>query len=258
MFSIDHLGSGKNPVTGGQLIRVKFVLQRIVGEVKVEEDIDKLSLSYLPYLYHSSCLGFEFFSAMIVKDKDAFIFHPSVYFHPNVRVDGFEEFRELYETVKGLWETEKEAYDRKTRKGKGKEKEGEDKEKIMFGKDFPGFPDNPSFWVEGEVGSSICLWPPLLFHAWARDVKNGKHLFLHPAPANQPRPSTIRDQSLSPLNSVTPSPVPSRNPSPLSNPLSPPLSHISEPSEASPGVASNQSANSFGWKDADYDDVVLE
>ena len=124
MFSIDFLGLGKSPVTGGDLIRVKFVLQRIVGEVKVKEDIDKLTLSYIPHLYHCSCLGFEFFAAMIVKGEGSFLFHPSVYFHPNVCVDGFEEFRNYYQTLKGCWETAKEEYDRKMRKGRGRKRRG--------------------------------------------------------------------------------------------------------------------------------------
>ena len=49
---------------------------------------------------------------MVVSEGWEFHFHHNVYFHPNVRTDGFEHLREMFKRCKLIWGIEQDTYQR--------------------------------------------------------------------------------------------------------------------------------------------------
>jgi hypothetical protein len=177
-------------IESGELMLVKFDLQRIKKEVKCATDLDNAHVTFIPNLFHCRCLSYETYFNLVMREGASYLFQQSVYFHPNFGVDGWESLRGWYGAAKAKWEGEKTLYAKKQelKKKKKNEKkrdvEKEKKDKVKFNRIFPGFPLQPKFWDLNEEGSSVFLWPPRLFKPWVDDVKNGKVLTLAPAAPN--------------------------------------------------------------------------
>ena len=146
-----------------------------------------MKLSYVPQVILASCLGYKGFYALINFSKDnGWTFHQSVFFHPNVRLDGWD-------TLIGMHSAESRVFDKKydvkmvaMRHIDHEETRKDQLDHIRFRGDFPEFPALPKFWVEETVGSSVALWPPRLFRKWAVAVARGEALRLAPEHGEKP------------------------------------------------------------------------
>ena len=192
--------TGAGNIEGGDLLRVKFDLQKIKNHVTCAEDIDNAKLTFAPNISHCRCLNSEAWFSLIERDEGCFVFHSSVYFHPNIRIDGWENLKEMHGAVKGKWEEDKMMHQRKmemrrAKKERKKEKEKNEADTKHFSQAFPDFPEKPKFWNYDTVGSSIYLWPPGCIGAWANDVKKGKSLCLAPS-LFPPQPSTLQTNAV--------------------------------------------------------------
>ena len=228
LFSI-----GKDRFADDSLITATFYLQRIVPIILTPQDVDTLKMSYTVHVSHSACLSPEAFYRFIVPSSSGFEFNPTVYFHPNVRVDGWVQLYSLHQISKQKHDTmmdRKEEEDKQNRekeelrkaKGKGKEREtgseeqegdgeGSKKAKPFVRLNFPDFPSIPRFWDHPVRGSAIGLWPPRFFDDWIECVSNGKELCLDPAPGNIAGPSGCQQppHPPSPPPNITSRPLPS-------------------------------------------------
>jgi hypothetical protein len=191
-FSSSHHLIGAKVIEAGELIRAKFDMQRIKTKVKTEADVDRAKITFVTNISHCHCLNPEAYISFIQKVQDQYLFDGSVYFHPNFRVDGWEDFRAMHEAVREEFGEAQRKFQRlvdmrkeKAKKGKKKEtKEEREKwlnERKKFDQSFPGFPDAPVFWEHTEYGSDEFSWPPRLFFPWMEDAKKGKDLCLDPA-----------------------------------------------------------------------------
>ena len=191
----------------GELLIAKFDLQRLPGKVTVLEDVDNMKLSYVPQVIHASCLGYQGFYALIdLSVDDGWVFHPSVFFHPNVRIDGWDDLIDMHSMEREVFYKEKLKYEVKMVAMKHIEYEETRKDKLdhmRFEGGFPGFPALPRFWVEATVGSSVSLWPPRLFRKWADAVARGEVLKLAPERGEKPSGPPIAGPPPSPSPSLT-------------------------------------------------------
>ena len=175
------------------------------------QDVDTLKMSYMVHISHSACVSPEAFYCFIVPSSSGFKFNPTVYFHPNVHVDGWVQLHALHQVAKqkhDMMMDRKEEVDKQNRekeelrkaKEKGKEREtgseeqegdgeGLKKAKPFVRVNFPDFPSTPRFWDHPVQGSTIGLWPLCFFNDWIEDVSNGKELCLDPVPGNIAGPS---------------------------------------------------------------------
>ena len=149
-----------------------------------------MKLSYVPQVIHACCLGYKgFYSLIDLSMDDGWIFHQSVFFHPNVCTDGWDALIGMHSTESRVFDREKLKYDVKMvamRHIDYEETRKDQLDQIRFGGDFPGFPALPKFWVEETVGSSVALWPPQLFWKWAVAVARGEALRLAPEHGEKP------------------------------------------------------------------------
>lgn len=236
------------------LCHVKFDLQRIKVRFSTVEELDLIPLKYIPSTSHVYCMTPGSLVKLIVRTAKTFSFDPTVYFHPNFRVDGFQEFRELHERVRGEWVIEQERFKEDVAAGKrGLGKKGK-KDKVRFAQSFPSFPREGRFWVSKVTGHSVFLWPPRLFLEWVRDVNQGIDVSFDPIPepsyphsAQQSSSDPSSNNVAGPSNSHSAREPPSRfETSPLrSPPPSPPLSYTGSASRV---------ADTLTMNDDEYDD----
>jgi hypothetical protein len=167
-------------------------MQRIKAAIKKEEHVDMGDVKYMPNLSHCRCLGVDgFMSLLYTSGKSRFL--PKVYFHPNVREDGWEELKVLHEEERKRYEEEKRTYElkeevmsQKKKKGKGKKETAQEKKQRVYQKrkyslGFHTLPDEPAFWDKDTVGTQVFLWPPKVFLPWVQVVRSGAVLKLDSA-----------------------------------------------------------------------------
>ena len=71
-----------------------------------------MKLSYVPQVIHACCLGYKGFYALIdLSMDDGWIFHQSVFFHPNVRLDSWNALIGMHSTESRVFDREKLKYD---------------------------------------------------------------------------------------------------------------------------------------------------
>lgn len=216
------------------LLVATFFPQRLQKVISTIEDIDGHAVSYDVHVLHLQCISPKALFRFIIPTPTGFQFEQSVYFHPNVSMDGWIEIGNIHERAREKYNKElaKEIEMQKGKdnlkgkeKGKGKGK-GKEKERVKF----PDFPLQPRFWEESVRGSKIGLWPPRFFDEWIELRKSGKILCLDPLPDDiaglGPPPTTARPAS----TSHTPSFRPSSSPH-LDELLGPPPGTHSPPSE---------------------------
>jgi len=160
----------------GDLLIVQFHIQRIPGVIKKPEDVDTKKIDHSVELSHLSCITPHTFPHLIVPASIGTTFHHSVYFHPNVRTDGWLEFITVHQKARDEYSS------LPIDDGKKKEKKKE-KKKLQIKVPFPQLPLHPSFWEHPVRGSAINLWPPRFFDDWIASVAGGIPLSLDPAPA---------------------------------------------------------------------------
>jgi hypothetical protein len=270
LLSSTYVFIGGRQFEDGDALLVKFTLQSISGRIQFIGDIDRLQVTYLPFVNHISCISPNTYPSIIVKAKEGFIFHSSVYFHRNFRTDGWEELIGIHRSARGLWEIWREGYKRDGKiRGRTGLREATEKDKALFSQDFPDFPPEPQFWMDKETGSKTGLWPPRLFQEWVKDRNRGEVPFLDLPPAtlttlphmppiagpscprgpssahNPPSPSTLSNHS-SCLSSVPPSPQLSITDDPSSS--TNPIPYPEPPAEGD--------GSDYGF--ADMSDSVLE
>lgn len=186
------LSIGFDSFADDDLVVTKFFLQRIFGTISTPADVDNINLNFDVHVCHVECVTPEAWVRYIIPSSDGFHFSNTVYFHPNVRTDGWE-------AIKGIHEAARDAYGKDTEvaTGKGKKGKGKGKGKSVS---FPLFPPQPRFWDHTVTGSEIGLWPPRLFNEWVTSAQQGVTLSLDPtllnvagpSNSNPPKPSSLR------------------------------------------------------------------
>ena len=116
------------PIFDGNIISIRFQLQRIPGIVKTLQNVDKARLHYAVECKHFHCISSSAFLRLVLPTREHTQFHSSVYFHPNIRLDGWGEMTKIYLAkdmeYREVKEREKgEGGEGSMAKGKGKEKE---------------------------------------------------------------------------------------------------------------------------------------
>ena len=197
---------------------VKFTTNCVKERIRGIIDIDDISLSFTSYVIHAKCLGYKKFHPMVVEEGDTTIFHHNVYFHPNIRTDGWDILKEIYRGCGDAWRMDRNAYEAQilAEASYGK-KVDDDAVYRKFGSHFREFPSEPHFWDHPITCSTIFLWPPRLFLSWAEKLRRGEVLSLHKGPPPLFPPPTNN----SPLLPRTPS---------ASHPSTPSTSHPPTPS----------------------------
>jgi hypothetical protein len=209
--------TGCEAIAVDEIVLVQFDMLRIPGVITRPEDVDTAKLQYSVELQHFSCITPHAFLRMITPASNGTLFHQSVYFHPNVREDGWDEIVGIHQKVRGEYDSLPNNVD----KGKNK-KMGKKKNKVISNVkvSFPNLPLRPRFWQHSVRGSAINLWPPNFFNDWVNLVANGHELRLEPR----------HTQTAKPISQPSP-PVagPSHHPSALTQELpSPPRGSLSE------------------------------
>lgn len=218
-YGLTCLIGGEN-ILDGQLGVVKFSPQTIPGKISTLEDVDRSRLSYISHVVCVKCIGAWRWSRWSVLEGDKVVFHSSVYFHPNVRVDGWSMLQKSHAKTEEEWVSQRPDYQ---------------------ANGFPRFPSEPRFWDLPRTGSDTFFWPPLLFHDWASDVSRGIVLTLDDAPGN------LSGRSAGPI-------IPSNLSSPLSTP---PNSPSLPPLEGSPIAGPSNHATALD-RPLDTDRALLE
>jgi hypothetical protein len=205
-------------------------LQRIPGIITTPGDIDRAPLSYSVEIIHLLCMTVGNLIRLILPGSTQSSFQPTVYFHPNVRTDGWDNIISFHKTMRGVYDEEGKAEKDKGKakkrgngkgKGKGKGKD-EKKSKIKVRPSFPDLPPHPRFWDLGVRGSEVKLWPPRLFDDWIEGVARGCVLGLEPVscntgiggPSNISPPSPSSSLLTSPPSTPPRTSAPSNIPSP--------------------------------------------
>ena len=261
---------------------VLFDVRRLTGTVLKAEDVDKNRVKFYAEHHHLKCTSPAALLNMISLGPTDTSFHFSVYFHPNVRTDGWEEFKLIHANARQAYNNPLEASDSQAKEKKmGKQK----KRKHFARRPFPDFPPEPKFWDEPVKGSQIFLWPPQFFDDWVQSVAKGNFLSLDPAPAavagpshqghTSPHPTSHHPSPVlpppssalaGPSNQGRPSPLPSSpHFSPVTLPPSPTLSYHS-PSLAGSSGRENEGAQPLGSPPAgdeptdnfSWDDFVID
>ena len=88
---------------------VKFTTNRVKERIWCLIDIDDISLSFAPYIIHAKCLGYEKFHPMVVEEGDTTKICDNVYFHPNIRTDGWVILKEIYRGCGDAWRIDRNA-----------------------------------------------------------------------------------------------------------------------------------------------------
>lgn len=171
------------------MLLIKFDMERFSGVILKPSDLDGKKITFKPHIRHVTCLPPSFFVRMIIGSE----WDNTVYFHPNVDVNGWVELQGIFQDMRKRYEVG--------------ETDGLD---LLF----PGFPSEPKFWDEGVSGSELFLWPPRFFLDWVTLVAECKALSLNPsfvwknpqqsAPPT-PGPSHLRPPSSPPSIRSTPS-----------------------------------------------------
>jgi hypothetical protein len=151
---------------------------RIKGVFSDIKDLDTLTLSYSTTISHLTCLSISALQRIIDSTEQRTTFDSSIYFHPNVRTDGWDEFTNWYRQIQ------------------------------LTEPALPAFPHHPTFWVHGTSGSAIELWPPSIFNPWIDFISKGGVISLDTAPNAIAGPST-HNQSPTRSKSSSLSPAPS-------------------------------------------------
>jgi hypothetical protein len=188
------ISTGLDCFIDDDLVVATFYLQRIPGIILTPTDVDNSKLTFDVHVSHAGCITPRGWIRFVVPSSDGFEFHDNIYFHPNVRTDGWELIRWFHESAKGKHardlEAEKEKKGKEKGKGKGKGKgKSKDKGGVYPNLTFPSFPLEPHFWVHSVIGSAIGLWPPRLFNEWVTLAQQGVILTLDPVPTNLAGPS---------------------------------------------------------------------
>jgi hypothetical protein len=154
---------------------------------------------------HFHCLTPRALLRIVVNGINEYLFHFSIYFHPNLTLRGWEAVKLMYneamDKLRHHYQREQEESmdDGKAKgKGKGKEKEKVEGQMKLFAREMklltedddlitPRFPSEPDFWTYGVRGSEIGLWPPYFFNAWINKVAKGGVLDWDP-PSTSPSP----------------------------------------------------------------------
>jgi hypothetical protein len=123
---------------------------------------------------------------LVIKSEGEYVWRPTVFFHPNLREDGYKDLRLTWVLNRSLWDTGKHygelARERRVREGVTETKE-EREHRVKYDRPFPNLPENPHFWDHPATGSSVFLWPPRCFKDWVEQVKAGGSLTFDPAPS---------------------------------------------------------------------------
>jgi hypothetical protein len=208
---------GRLAIGSGDLAVVKFTTNRVKERIRGLTDIDDTTLSFAPYVIHAKCVGYEKFHPMVVEEGDTTKFRDNVYFHPNIRTDGWLLLKEIYRGCGIAWRIDRDAYEARilaeARYGK---KVDDDAVYRKFGSHFREFPSEPHFWDHRITGSRVFIWPPRLFLSWAEKLRRGEVFSLHQGPP----PLFPPPANNSPLLPHTPS---------ASNPSTPSTSHPPTP-----------------------------
>jgi hypothetical protein len=186
------ISTGSQYVLDGELVLIRFVPLRITKDLTNTGILDNMRPKFMVTMVHINCLTDAALRRIVHEGEGGSSFDESLYFHPNVRVDGWVEFEERFT---------RSIHDRP-------------------------FPPSPQFWEHPAIGSSINRWPPAFFEIWARQIYDGLVLCLDPAlqpvagPSEPSEPvagpsslaehspnlsSSLSDMSLSP--SPSPSPI---------------------------------------------------
>lgn len=195
---------GEKPFFKDDLTLANFNPKRITKLIETAEDLDKAKISYQIDVRHVNCLSRWVLHKILLWD-DGYIapqpistFNDRVYFHPNIRIDGWHMLQSRYLEFRATDD------------------------------EFPACPLQPKFWEHGVSGSAIYRWPPSFFNDWITLIQNGGSLELDPASSAIAGPSGTT-LTLSPIQSHSPIAGPSHPshppshspsyspPSPLSN-----------------------------------------
>ena len=157
-------GLGKEIFRNGDLTYVRFQMLRIPAKVATVEAVDGGVVNYTVRAVHTGCLSSQAFSHIVKTSDKGSVFAPSVFFHPNVNVDGWMDLRAHYSQL------------------------------AIDDEPLPSFPSTPKFWELAETGSTVRRWPPRVafFSDWTRMVLNGGDFSLDPSPRSIAGPSTRR------------------------------------------------------------------
>lgn len=151
---------GKSPIADGDLLGIKFNPQKILGVVLRDEDVN-----IIPHLIHVTCMTISMFKQLITPSS----FDSSIFFHPNIHTDGWDEKVGIYERVHSAYRKEK--------------------LKVGVSEDLPDFLLVPRFWINDHASSDYFSWPPHFFSDWSEIVKCDGCLALDPAPLSVSGPS---------------------------------------------------------------------
>ena len=88
--------TGLAPIFDGDIISIRFQLQCISGIVKTLQDVDKARLHYAVECKHFHCISSSAFLRLVLPTRERTEFHSSVYFHPNIRLDGWGKMTKIY------------------------------------------------------------------------------------------------------------------------------------------------------------------
>jgi hypothetical protein len=235
LFLIITTITGTETFHDDELTVANFFLLRINDHFEVASDLDSMNLNFSVSGRHFSCLPPKALSSIVKYAGNGTIFNFPVYFHPNVRTDGWREIVERYQRIRAIHP------------------------------DLPPLPTQPKFWQHPIRGSAIHLWPPSFFDVWIDMVQSGISLSLDPSagaiagPLSPCLSSPLSSlSSLSPLSSPLPESPPPESPPPespppespppespsLEFPYSPSPSHQSPPLEFPLSPASPSSSHS--------------
>lgn len=176
----------------------RFIPLRLKGEVNGQFGVGLTGIKYKVVERHLRCLTSALLTHVVESTPFGQYFNDEVYFHPNVRTDGWVEFQAWYQGVRDTHPT------------------------------LHRSPTSPRFWESNTLASETTLWPPSLFDPWVIMVRDGVRLQLDPAPNPTAAPSTsthipeiVRtDRSDPPESSHSPS-VPNSTPAPAIPPTLP-------------------------------------
>jgi hypothetical protein len=136
---------------------VLFTPRRLKDSFSELSDIDGIGLTYQATLRHFHCLSSSGFQKLVCPAQDdpsQLEFRSDFYVHPNVRPDGWAEFRRVLSA-----------------------KLTDPASAVI-----PSVPTQPKFWNEQTTGSETCKWPPACFNEWIKKVESGRTLQFVPTP----------------------------------------------------------------------------
>lgn len=206
---------------------VRFQMLRVTSKITTPEDLDTAKISYSFVVSHSSCLSVKALPHIVIASEKGSVFAPSIFFHPNVGVDGWADLSSWHRRLRDNHS------------------------------DLLPFPSEPKFWVLPARGSAVSLWPPSpsFFDHWIMSVANGFDLALDPGASqvagssniNKPSPPRSFSRSSSALSE--PPPTPPKTPTPS----------IDKPLDTPPGFPQDGTEfGDFGIPDEALEGLTLE